>query len=406
MTDPKLRIIDKCEVCGSNDLQRVLDLGQQPLCDDLLPIKTIKNQERFSAAILYCGQCKTAHHKFQVRKKILFPRNYHYRSRFTSDVVNGMKSLVGSTKSLVGSLENKVVLDVGCNDGTLLDLFHANGAVTLGIEPTDACLDAMGRQHHIVNDYISEVTCRNLLAKYPNIDVITFTNVFAHIENLPELVAALSILISEETVLIIENHYLGSVLERKQFDTFYHEHPRTYSLTSFLYIAKSLNCEIVDVQFPERYGGNIRIVLSKNKSQKLSELEIGEILEFEASFMQRFSELRLFIGDWRNNKRAEIELLVQKYGKLVAKAFPGRASILISLLELNEEHISAVYEKPGSPKIGHYVPGTKIPINSDEDLIELLPKIPVILNLAWHIEEEIKDYLTSSGFRGACVSIF
>lgn len=406
MTNKKLRIIDKCEVCGSNDLKRVLDLGQQPLCDDLLPIKTIKSQERFSTEILYCERCKTAHHKFQVRKKILFPRNYHYRSRFTSDVVNGMKSLVGSTKSLVGSLENKVVLDVGCNDGTLLDLFHVNGAVTLGIEPTDACLDAMGRQHHIVNDYISEVTCRNLLAEYPKIHVITFTNVFAHIENLPELVAALSILISEETLLIIENHYLGSVLERKQFDTFYHEHPRTYSLTSFLYIAKSLNCEIVDVQFPERYGGNIRIVLSRNKSQKPSELKIGEILEFEASFMQRFGDLRLFIGDWRNNKRAEIELLVQKYGKLVAKAFPGRASILISLLELNEEHISAVYEKPGSPKIGHYVPGTKIPINSDEDLIDLLPNLPVILNLAWHIEEEIKDYLTSSGFQGACVSIF
>ena len=69
--------------------------------------------------------------------------------------------------------------------------------------------------------------------KFKRIDIITFTNVFAHIENLGELISNIRKLINKDTILVIENHYLGSIIEKKQFDTFYHEHPRTYSFTSF-----------------------------------------------------------------------------------------------------------------------------------------------------------------------------
>ena len=81
---------------------------------------------------------------------------------------------------------------------------------------------------------------------------------FAHIEDLSNLLKNLKKIITSNTYLIIENHYLGSVLEKKQFDTFYHEHPRTYSFTSFLKISNILDMKIVNCTFPSRYGGNIR----------------------------------------------------------------------------------------------------------------------------------------------------
>ena len=105
------------------------------------------------------------------------------------------------------------------------------------------------------------------------IDVITFTNVFAHIENFKDLIKSLKNLITKETLIVIENHYLGEVIKKNQFDTFYHEHPRTYSLNSFYFISKLLNMNIVKYEFVRRYNGNIRVFfgnknLSNNKKLK------------------------------------------------------------------------------------------------------------------------------------------
>lgn len=89
-----------------------------------------------------------------------------------------------------------------------------------------------------------------------------------------------------------------------------------------------------------------------------------------------------------------------------AKAFPGRAAILIKLLDLDESFISNVYEKPGSLKIGYYVPGTRIPICSDDDFLRLKDKPSVLLNLAWHISDEIQSYMEKVGYTGQVIDIF
>src|SRR5688572_30748040 len=143
MTSP--HEIHSCEVCGNTSLQPVLDLGLHPLCDDLVPVGDGRVCKEYPIDILYCVQCATAHQRFQVPKKELFPKTYHYRSRFTADVLNGMAALVDSCERRLSTLSGKVVLDVGCNDGSLLSFFKAKGAQTVGLEPTDAYLDGMDK---------------------------------------------------------------------------------------------------------------------------------------------------------------------------------------------------------------------------------------------------------------------
>lgn len=402
----KLKKIKKCEVCGSSNLLQVLNLGEHPLCDDLIPVDNKVENQKFPISIVFCEKCITAHQEFQVPKIDLFPKNYHYRSRFTADVLSGMEDLVNSVETKKLSLQGNVVLDIGCNDGSLLDKFKQKGATTIGVEPTGAYADAEGRNHVIYNDFFTEKTAKQILKNYPQIDVITFTNVFAHIEDLPGLLAALSTLINENTIVVIENHYLGAILNHNQFDTFYHEHPRTYSLNSFLHIAQSLNCKIISAEFPERYGGNIRVMIGKSEALDFSDPSYIELmLKNELSFLEKFKNMSLFIDKWKIEKKGEIMELVRLNGKLPAKAFPGRAAILIEMLKLSNDEIDCVYEKPKSPKINHYIPGTKIPINSDEMIIKQLPNIKVMLNLAWHISDEIENYLRKLGFKGQLVNI-
>jgi hypothetical protein len=96
---------------------------------------------------------------------------------------------------------------------------------------------------------------------------------------------------------------------------------------------------------------------------------------------------------------------VARHGPVSGKAFPGRAAILVKLLGLDASSVAAVYEKPGSMKIGHYLPGTRIPIRSDDELLALKPQPPVLINFAWHISGEIESYLCKAGYRGEIVDI-
>jgi hypothetical protein len=107
-------------------------------------------------------------------------------------------------------------------------------------------------------------------------------------------------LLKKETLLVIENHYLGGVLDKMQFDTFYHEHPRTYSLESFKYIAKQLNMKLFAVEFVSRYGGNIRVYLSsKIKKKNINKKEIDNINKKELNYEKLFLRMNKNLFSWK-----------------------------------------------------------------------------------------------------------
>ncbi len=396
--------INACEVCGTSKLVPVLNLGSHPMCDDLVPVGDQRVCQEYPIEILFCETCATAHQRFQVPKRTLFPATYHYRARFTADVLNGMSKLVDACEERYGSLQGKKVLDIGCNDGSLLNFFAAKGCLTFGIEPTGAALDAKKNGHVVYNTFLSEETARTFLQEQGKPDIITFTNVFAHIENLPEVVNALKVLASPNLMLVIENHYLGSVLAHSQFDTFYHEHPRTYSYSSFLHIAKSIGLALQDVEFPARYGGNIRVFMGHSSAPRHAENH-QHILAEEQCYLEKFAELRTKIQEWKASKGELLEKIKKDNRKIRGKAFPGRAAILIKMLGIDESVISAVFEKPGSMKIGHYVPGTRIPILSDDELFADNEKAEDIMNFSWHISSEIKSYLSANGYQGKVIDV-
>jgi hypothetical protein len=398
--------VKMCEVCKSNDLVTVLDLGSHPLCDDLLKIDSSEVCEEFKIEIALCNHCLTAHQLHPVPKRKLFPSSYHYRSSMTGDVLDGMKGLVARVNQKFGDLSRKVVVDIGCNDGSLLKFFRDAGASVLGVEPTGAAKEAVSAGIKTINTFFDTQTAQEIIKEVGYPDFITFTNVFAHIEDMNGLLEAVKIMMGKNTHLIVENHYLGAVLDRYQFDTFYHEHPRTYSAHSFMEVAKRLGKEIEFIEFPARYGGNIRVIIGPDDPSDKERTDLEIALENEKDFLLKFNKMKSAIEIWVTNREKLLDSVRDHQGEIYCKAFPGRATILIKLLGLSNAEIKAVFEKPNSMKNGKYIPGTRIPIISEELMLKMAPPPRPILNFAWHISEEINDYMRTLDKGYVCVDIF
>ena len=390
-----------CEVCGSESIEPVLDLGNQPLCDDLVSLDSTRVCRFYPIQISLCLSCGTALQNFQVDRTTLFPSEYHYRAKRTPSVLQSMQDLVLKTMSYISStISDPIVLDIGCNDGALLDFFNSSGCRTFGIDPTNAASEA-ALNHHVLQDYFDTSSSQRLLeliGRKP--DVITFTNCFAHINNFSELSNALKVLLDQDTILVIENHYLGSVLASNQFDTFYHEHPRTYSFRSFSSIASTLDLKIFDCVLTSRYGGNIQVFMSRNANSTTC-----FVTEPVDHLLGQFRAMSSYIPNWKKTKLEAINSAVSSHGPLKGIGFPGRASILINLLGLDSDALSATFEIAGSIKTGYYIPGTRIPILPESELFDL-PDFPdLILNLAWHIEEDVIRNLYSYGRKPSLLSL-
>jgi SAM-dependent methyltransferase len=383
-----------CEVCQSDSLTKPLVLGDFPLCDDLSLIGSPSRVKTYSQSIVLCRDCLTAHQLFPVAKIDLFKPNYHYRAALTRDVLDGMAKLVEHVANFMNISNPQLVLDIGCNDGSLLKMFKEKlGFKVIGVDPTDAIDDAVDEVDGAYKEFFDCELASRILRDFGKPDVITFTNVFAHIEDLPALLQALQILIGEETIVVIENHYLGEILDKYQFDTFYHEHPRTYSAHSFKFIAKQLGLTINEIQFPSRYGGNIRVTMSKRKLEKT---QVEQVFEGEKSFIRKFEEFEKVYKAWLTHSKAQLRELEAR-GPFIGKSLPGRAVMLLNALNITEAQMPILYEQSKSPKVGHYVPGTQIKILPDT---ELANSRGTIIVWAWHIIDEVTEQLEGLGFKG------
>lgn len=387
-----------CEVCQNVLHGPTLNLGTHPLCDDLIGIDANARVPKYLQEIQLCSICLTAHQLHPVKKELLFKPDYHYRAGITKDVISGMQDLAKESLETFNDKRHIKAIDIGCNDGSLLKIIKGlrPQSITIGVEPTNAILEARNSIDYTINDFFNNSVATQVFKKFGTIDLITFTNVFAHIENLPTLLKNLKMLIGPKTKLVIENHYLGSILDIHQFDTFYHEHPRTYSVTSFRYIAESLGMNLENVTFPRRYGGNIRVIISSNK--KLPEVEYQKLIAIEQTFTKEFSRLQKVYEEWQEDSMQVIRELTNRHGVIYGKSLPGRAVMLISSLGLDETSMPFIFEQDSSPKINYLVPGTKTKIVSDKQIETIKPKSLVIW--AWHIAGEVRDYLRSMGYKG------
>ena len=385
----KVGLLKNCQICGNNKLKQCLDLGYQPLADDLLKLSSKKRVNKYPIKVSFCNKCVLLQNDYIVGDKVLYKKNYHYMPGITKDVIKNFKNLSKTLKKKYKLKKKDLIIDAGCNDGSLLLQFRKIRLNNLvGIDPTDTIKIAKKKKINTFQNYLNQNISRKIVKKHGKAKIIVTTNVFAHTNNLFEFISAVKNMIKEDGIFIIENHYLLDVVQKLQFDTFYHEHLRTYSLKSLIELLKYYDFQIVDAYRSERYGGNIQAHFSLKKYKPSK--NVISILESEKKYkLDKFITYKKFKNKIEKSRKDLSKFLLKhKNSKIVGKAFPARASILINYYYDLKKYLKYIAEQKTSLKLNYFAPGSKIPIISSKNMVNDPPDVMIIL--AWHLFDTIK----------------
>ncbi len=388
-----------CQICNSNNMHLILDLGHQPLCDSLLSKEMLNKPETtFPLRMLWCKECSLAQLDFCVDGNEVYHPDYPYRTGITKELVEYLDDMSNSLIKKYNLNQDDFVVDLGSNDGTLLTGFKNHGIKITGVEPTNIAKIANEKNITTVQEFFTLDVANNIKNNQGEASLILATNMFAHMATIGEVISGIESLLKPDGVFVFENHYLLDVIHGGQFDTIYHEHLRTYSLKSLIKLFSYYDFTVTDVERGTRYGGNIRVHVTKGKNRNVSP-NVESLLKIEQeSGLYDLKTYRKFAERVKRAKKDFMNFLfeMKKEGKtIVGNSCPGRSVTLLNYYGVDTDLLPYIAEQSTSLKLGMYLPGKQIPIINNEILINEQPDYVVLL--AWHYAKPIMEQLKQRG---------
>jgi hypothetical protein len=371
------RTVTECGLCGSHRLDLVLSLGSSPPTCVMIPVGARQaTEDHHPLELLRCHDCSLVQLSVVIDPGIVFPPAYPYSSGNSRALHENFEDLAAVADRCVGGLSpDDLVVDIGANDGTLLSKFDCE---TVGVEPTGQACRIAGSTYR---EFFSEALAWRIVEEHGKAKVVTACNVLAHVEDIADVMCGINVLLADDGLLIAENHDLASVVDG-QWDTVYHEHLRFWDPRTFHQLLKQHGFE-GDLGTPIlTHGGSFRMIAARGVPIGRPSLRDYDFDGLADGAARARRELRRVSGAWGIGATA-------------------RATTIINYCGLDVEDIPCVCEVPGSDKLGHYIPGTRIPVVDEAQLVEEQPPLAVLFS--WHLADVIVPKLRKRGYTGEII---
>jgi SAM-dependent methyltransferase len=386
-----------CLVCGSAELKLFLDLGSTALANKFVAEDELgKPEPTYPLRVAFCPTCTHVQLLERVPPHAMFD-DYLYISSASETLKNHLDSL---SRTLIGRLElteKDLVVDIGCNDGTLLDAFRRNGKVrVLGVDPAKnlaAAVAHLGIER--VEKLFTAETASDVRNKWGGASLITATNTFPHIQDLADFAAGLKNLLAPGGVFVGEAHYLIDILDQVAFDTVYHEHVSYWALGPIMRLMGDNGLEVVDVQRLPIHHGQLRFFVQRKGEGTVSPA-VAELLKYEEERgLRKYETYEAFAEQVYRIRRELTETLDglrQSGHRVVGYGAPAKGNTLLTYLNLGTDKLDYICDK--SPfKQGRYTPGMHIPVVPPSRLTSDKPEY--VLLLAWNFQDEVLQQQTA-----------
>ena len=392
-----------CSICSSENLTKFLDLGAHPP-----PLNFVTKEEfgikdqRFPLQVFFCNSCGLVQSGSVVDPNLMFI-DYVYSSGISVSFKEHLKSLAKHIVNRFEITSNDLVIDIACNDGTLLSFFSDYGPKILGVDPSSVAKKAKDNGIPIINDFFNETVARDILSSNGKAKAITATNVFAHVNELESFMNGIKLILSDDGVFVTESQYLLYVLEKLEYDTMYHEHLRYYGLKQLVKLFDLYGMEVFDVELMHAQGGSIRVYASFKGKFPISDSVKKVLHNEEEKNLHSLDTWKTFASSVAENKEKLCSILseIKSQNKnIVGISAPGRSTTVLNFCNINSDTLDYITEK-SNLKIGKYTPGTHILVEDDEKLVTEQPDYGLLLS--WHLADSIIPKIRKNGYKGKII---
>jgi hypothetical protein len=400
--------IRKCRICGNENLAPVLQLGIQTLTGVFPanknqkitsgPLELVKCEDDDSGKT--CGLLQLKH-SYDLSE--MYGLNYGYRSGLNQTMVEHLHNKVRKISALVKLNPQDLIIDIGSNDGTLLNGYPSHQYTLAGIDPTGKKFREYYPQHiHLITEFFSAATVKNHFGSQ-KAKVITSIAMFYDLESPLDFMQEIFDILDDDGVWMFEQSYMPFMLDMNAYDTICHEHLEYYGLKQILWMTRKIGLKIIDVELNKVNGGSFSLIVAKSTSSykeasSLVETILNEekakglyTLDPYENFKKRVFQHRDQLIHFLQNIHAEKKLMLG-YGAST------KGNVILQFCNLTNREIPFIAEV-NSDKFECYTPGTLIPIVSEAQARAMQPDYFMVL--PWHFKDNVvareSDYLKSGG---------
>jgi len=398
-----------CRVCGGS-LEHVLSLGDHYVSNFLPPGES--DGIRAPLELALCRHCHLLQLKHTVPAEDLY-RNYWYRSGTNKTMRDALADIAHKAERLMHLREGEAVLDIGCNDGTLLASYETK-AYKIGFDPAEnlAPLARKAADKVIAEFFESEAFFSDFDLPAHRPKIVTSIAMFYDLEDPKKFVADVKAVIEPDGLWVVQMSYLLLMLKQNAFDNICHEHLEYYSLQSFDYLLKLYDFEIVDVELNNVNGGSFRVYIRNQGADKtafadptyrgLAKERVRMLQEHEMKLRLDDSRIYEEFATWVERIKGDVVSFIKEQvgcgKKVYAYGASTKGNTLLQYFGLDSSLITAAADR-NPDKWGRVTVGTHIPIVSEEDARAANPDLMLVL--PWHFIDEFqareKNYLLSGG---------
>lgn len=367
--------LTSCVLCRGIGLVPILNLGDQPLAE-----RFDGHAKNYPLGLNECLRCGMVQLSYAVDPAEVFPPNHPYSTGNSRALRWHYDRLAAH---IVGQYAGSggVYVDIGANDGTLLNYVAGRNPLVhcVGVEPTDQAAKITEPNTSAYREFFTPDTARKIRQTHGKARVITACNVLAHVAEPHQFAAAVRTLLRQDGLFITENHDVSSVVRDGQWDTVYHEHRWYWSVATLSTLLAGAGLEVVAAEPVSTHGGSMRIT-ARHKART-------ETLQGKADTSS------LLLYEMLRSLKAE-------GSEIFGIGATTRAVPLVRFCGI-EDFLTCICEVPGSEKIGSDLPGTSVPVVSEDQLFREQP--PYALILSWHMADGIIKSLRDKGYQGKCI---
>ena len=392
------KIKKKCKACSNDHLFLINDFGEIPHVNKFYNLENKINEKKYPLRLAVCSNCFLMQLLDEINIEDMFIEYHHMSSasktnkEYLEDVSNLLYKKYG----------NKKILEIGSNDLTLINYLLDKKVEAFGVEPAKNLFKPNDR---IYNKFLNLENAQEIIQEYGNFDVIFGINVFAHNPNFLELFNACNLILKEDGFLHIEVAYALKTVCEGNYDTIYHEHFCSYTLTSIENVLKIAGFKITDAVELNTQGGSLQVTAIKknNKSIKPSQNYESIILREQELGLNRL-EYYSGIQDKISKKLKKIETILNETNdNLVFIGAPARGVVVLNTIDVNFGSNIKVIDDTHE-KLGLCFPGYEFLINNWDD--ELINNFDTVFILSWNYSDFLINRLKKGGYNGNIIIPF